>query len=132
MNQQREIDAQTIAELREQISITGNTTLAKMQEIVSKHEVSQQVVGQRSTANTAKVERGDVKEFQRQLQEKDHLIQQLKARVDGHGAESALLSKKRDERLDEINQLKSELMREKNRNDIKAVSKKLERLQKER
>lgn len=30
MNQQREIDAQTISQLREQISFTGNTTLAKM------------------------------------------------------------------------------------------------------
>jgi hypothetical protein len=41
----------------------------------------------------------DMSEFQRQLQEKDHMIQQLRSRVEGHSSESAVLSKKRDERL---------------------------------
>ena len=132
MTQQREIDAQTIADLREKISITGNTTLAKMQEIVSKHEVHQQVVGQRSAANTTKMSGMDISELQRQLQEKDHMIQQLRSRVEGHSSESAVMSKKRDERLQEIDTLKAELMRERNRNDVAVVNKKVARLEKER
>lgn len=40
---QRELDAHTIQQLRDQISFTGNSTLAKMQEIVSKHDVAQTV-----------------------------------------------------------------------------------------
>ena len=41
-------------------------------------------------------------------------------------------SKKRDERLDEISQLKNELSREKARNDVSVISKRLEKVQSER
>jgi ribosomal protein L29 len=42
------------------------------------------------------------------------------------------MSKKRDERLQEIDTLKAELMRERNRNDVAVVNKKVARLEKER
>jgi hypothetical protein len=74
----------------------------------------------------------DISELQRQLQEKDHMIQQLRSRVEGHSSESAVMSKKRDERLQEIDTLKAELMRERNRNDVAVVNKKVARLEKER
>jgi predicted RNase H-like nuclease (RuvC/YqgF family) len=56
----------------------------------------------------------------------------LRSRVEGHSSENAVTSKKRDERLDEIASLKAELMRERNRNDVAAVTKKVTRLEKER
>lgn len=73
MAQQREIDAQTIAKLRDELSMTGNTTLSKMQEIVSKHDVSHSA--NTATKQTSKFNPADVREFERQLQEKDHTIQ---------------------------------------------------------
>lgn len=36
MQQQREIDANTITELQQQLSITGNTTLGKLHDIVAR------------------------------------------------------------------------------------------------
>ena len=129
---QRELDAHTIQQLRDQISFTGNSTLAKMQEIVSKHDVAQTVQSQKQTANSSKLDRLSIKEFERQLQEKDHIIQQLRARFEGHKSETDHYSKKRDERLDEISQLKNELAREKARNDVSVISKRLEKVQSER
>ena len=129
---QRELDAHTIQQLRDQISFTGNSTLAKMQEIVSKHDVAQTVQSQKQTANSSKLDRLSIKEFERQLQEKDHIIQQLRARFEGHKSETDHYSKKRDERLDEISQLKNELSREKARNDVSVISKRLEKVQSER
>ena len=73
-----------------------------------------------------------MKEFERQLQEKDHIIQQLRARTEGHKSETDHYSKKRDERLDEIQSLKNELAREKARNDVSVISKRLEKVQNER
>lgn len=52
--------------------------------------------------------------------------------MQGHSAESSLISKKRDEKMEEINRLQAELQREKARNDVSAVNRKLERLQQER
>lgn len=69
MADQREIDAQTIAKLRDEISMTGNTTLSKMQEIVSKHEVSHT-----ASKPSQKHSQQDLREVERQLQEKDHTI----------------------------------------------------------
>ena len=129
---QRELDAHTIQQLRDQISFTGNSTLAKMQEIVSKRDVAQTVQSQKQTANSSKLDRLSIKEFERQLQEKDHIIQQLRARFEGHKSETDHYSKKRDERLDEISQLKNELSREKARNDVSVISKRLEKVQSER
>lgn len=103
-----------------------------MQEIVSKHDVAQTVVSQKQAANSAKLDRLSIKEFERQLQEKDHIIQQLRARQEGHRTETDHYSKKRDERLDEIQSLKAELAREKSRNDVSNITKRLEKVQKER
>jgi len=38
MGTAREIDAKTISDLREQLSITGNNTLSRLHEIVSKQD----------------------------------------------------------------------------------------------
>ena len=103
-----------------------------MQEIVSKHDVAQTVVSQKQAANSAKLDRLSIKEFERQLQEKDHIIQQLRARQEGHRTSTDHYSKKRDERLDEIQSLKAELAREKSRNDVSNITKRLEKVQKER
>ena len=103
-----------------------------MQEIVSKHDVAQTVVSQKQAANSTKLDRLSIKEFERQLQEKDHIIQQLRARQEGHRTETDHYSKKRDERLDEIQSLKAELAREKSRNDVSNITKRLEKVQKER
>lgn len=51
-----------------------------MQEIVSKHDVAQTVTSQKQVANSSKLDRLSIKEFEKQLQEKDHIIQQLRAR----------------------------------------------------
>jgi hypothetical protein len=56
----------------------------------------------------------------------------LRARFEGHKSETDHYSKKRDERLDEISQLKNELSREKARNDVSVISKRLEKVQSER
>jgi len=56
----------------------------------------------------------------------------MRARFEGHKAETDHYSKKRDERLDEILQLKNELAREKARNDVSVISKRLEKVQSER
>ena len=103
-----------------------------MQEIVSKHDVAQTVVSQKQAANSTKLDRLSIKEFERQLQEKDHIIQQLRARQEGHRTETDHYSKKRDERLDEIQSLRAELAREKSRNDVSNITKRLEKVQKER
>lgn len=99
-----------------------------MQEIVSKHDVAQTVQSQKQTANNSKLDRLSIKEFERQLQEKDNIIQQLRARTEGHKSETDHYSKKRDERLEEIQQLKSELAREKARNDVSVITKRLEKV----
>ena len=49
--------------------MTGNTTLSKMQEIVSKHEVSHT-----ASKPSQKHSQQDLREVERQLQEKDHTI----------------------------------------------------------
>lgn len=103
-----------------------------MQEIVSKHDVAQTVQSQKQTANSSKLDRLSIKEFEKQLQEKDHIIHQLRARTEGHKSETDHYSKKRDERMDELQSLKAEIQREKTRNDVSTMTKRLEKVQKER
>ena len=62
------------------------------------------------------------------MTEKDHIIQQLRSRQEGHRSETDHYSKKRDERLEEINSLRAELAREKSRNDVTVITKRLEKV----
>ena len=50
MMKQAELDAQQINDLRNKISITGNTTLNKMYEIVAKNPIDDQGAGRAQTA----------------------------------------------------------------------------------
>ncbi len=52
----------------------------------------------------------------------------MRARTEGHRAEGDMMSRKRDERLEEISALKEELRREKARNDVGIITKRLEKV----
>jgi len=71
-------------------------------------------------------------EVKRELQEKDRVIQKLRAGTEGVKQERQVNSQKLAELRNEIAALKDELRREKERVDLKAANKKLLRLQKER
>ena len=76
MRQQAELDANQINKLREQISITGSSTLNKMHEIVSKNQGDGNVDQGRAQASASVrvVDRKTRDHLQAQLDDKDHLI----------------------------------------------------------
>lgn len=134
MKQQAQLDANTINELREQNSATSNTTMTKLHEIVAKHEAagSQPTVNAHTQNATNAFQRKAQEELTRKLAEKDHIIEQLRAGNQGASKEKEIGLKKNADLRNQVEALKEELRREKERVDIKAANKKLLRLQKEK
>ena len=80
MKQQAQMDANTINELREANSATGNTTMNKLHTIVAKHDAAgPQTTGAHTQNATNAFNRKATEELTRKLAEKDHIIEQLRA-----------------------------------------------------
>ena len=75
MKQQAQLDANTINELREANSVTGNTTMTKLHSIVAKHEAAPQHTGAHTQNATNAFNRKAQEELTRKLAEKDHIIE---------------------------------------------------------
>ena len=132
MKNQAQLDAATINQLRDQMSVTGNATMNKLHSIVAKHEIQQPAPGAHSQNATNAFNRKAQEELTRKLAEKDQLIQKLQAGREGASQQQETNLKKNAELRNEIASLKDDLKRERERVDIKAANKKLLRLQKER
>lgn len=133
MKQQAQLDANTINELRDANSATGNTTMNKLHTIVAKHEAAgPQNTGAHTQNATNAFNRKAQEELTRKLAEKDHIIEQLRAGNQGASKEKEIGLKKNSDLRNQVEALKDELRREKERVDIKAANKKLLRLQKEK
>ena len=134
MKQQAQLDANTINQLREQHSVTGNTTMTKLHSIVAKHEAAgpSHTSGAHTANATNAFHRKAQEELTRKLAEKDHIIEQLRAGNQGASKEKEFSQKKNADLRNQIEALKDELRREKERSDIKAKNKMLLRLQKEK
>ena len=133
MKQQAQLDANTINELREANSATGNSTMNKLHTIVAKHDAAgPQHTGAHTQNATNAFNRKAQEELTRKLAEKDHIIEQLRAGNQGASKEKEVGLKKNADLRNQVEALKDELRREKERVDIKAANKKLLRLQKEK
>lgn len=134
MSRQRNQDAKTIEDLRNQISMTGNTTLAKMQEIVSRHDISQTHAGQPTRAGGS--QSNSFEELTRQLKEKDRLIQEFQSREQrlGKSASSSKLEeatrKINADRQHQIERLQGELMDAQSKNkNVDSMQKRIQQLE---
>ena len=83
MKNQAQLDAATINQLRDQMSVTGNATMNKLHSIVAKHETQAPVQGAHSQNATNAFNRKAQEELTRKLAEKDQLIQKLQAGREG-------------------------------------------------
>ena len=77
MMQQREQDALEITKLREQLSATGNSTLNKMHEIVTKNQFGGSGDVGRAKVSKARADRMNLEQLQNALDTKDTQIMNL-------------------------------------------------------
>lgn len=77
MKQQSQEDANIINKLREQMSISGNSTMNKLHTIVAKHDMSASHQAPHSSNAQASYHQRQLEEMTRCVEEKDHIIRQL-------------------------------------------------------
>jgi len=97
MMNQKEEDALKIAEMHKEMSLVGGTTLNKLHELVTKQ--SAHADGPRFNPKYDRLSR---EELQRALDDKDHLIHELRVQLKGAEEEKATMHRKKNEALTRV------------------------------
>lgn len=100
MEKRQQMDAETIASLRDQLAMTGNSTLSKLHEAASRMETSgaRQTQGQRkANADLQALDRQSRAYVEEALHKKDKIIQDLRSQLEsGKGSRSDIAGKLSD------------------------------------
>ena len=101
MMQQAELDATQINKLREQVSITGTSTLNKMHDIVARNQGDGSGnPGRAQTSHSSKAERMANEHLKSKLDDKDHEIKRLERQNKGGNVDAEATRKQKEELRD--------------------------------
>lgn len=131
MEEQRKIDQDTIAELRNQIAITGSSTLSKLHEAVTRMDSSTagQTAGQRKAKADLNVqERQASNHYIAELDRKDRKIKELQTKLETSSATKGDFVKKLEEKQSKIDELTATVDKLRDRSDLDKAIKAKEKL----
>ena len=106
MLDQKEEDQRQIAELRQKMSTTGGDALNRLHEMVIKQEARGAGAG---SGYSQKYDRKTREELMESLDQKDHLIEELRTSMAGLAKEKELLIQKRNGLSNQVAALEQEL-----------------------